>query len=114
MTLPELDKLAYANAEMPELTSPEQLYYQKMRCLYQLKSKDFIDSEQGKREKTKIKKAYESDLFMYECQSETTAMRNNLSHHLIEVRKSGCPMCKKAVQIFDGTYRGLSENEGEE
>lgn len=105
MTLPELDKLAYANAEMPELTSPEQLYYQKMRCLYQLNTKAFIDSEQGKREKAEIVKAYKSDLFTYNCQSETTAMRNRLENHLTEIIKNGCPMCRKAVAIFDGTYR---------
>lgn len=110
MTVDELNRIAFSGADMPVgLNTAEQLLYLKLLYLYKLRSLGSIDTAKGKIMKAKFVKQFEGDLFNEQCFEETAGMRNRLSHHLIEVRKSGCPMCKRAVDIFDGTYRGLSE-----
>jgi hypothetical protein len=114
MTAEEINLIAFNGDEMPaHLNTAEQLLYLKLLYLYKLRSLGRVDTAKGKQMKKQFVKQFESDLFNYQCQMETTDMRNRLSHHLIEITKSGCPLCKRAVEIFDGRYRGLAEKEGE-
>jgi hypothetical protein len=97
-----INNLAFKAEEMPDgLTSPEQGLFLKLRYMYLLYKDRQITVEQGKREKSKIIKAYESDLFNYNCGMETANMRNRLSTLLSEAYKTGCPMCRKIVECFD-------------
>lgn len=110
-TLKELERLAADNAPLPQgLDAPEQLYFLQLRILHR-EFKAGMSKEQCAKEKREILKTFESNKFYDELLQENFYKYNRLSHHLIEVRKSGCPMCKKAVAIFDGTYRGQESEE---
>jgi hypothetical protein len=104
MTLPELNTLASRRAELPSgLTQPEQLFYLSARAVYQRRYDKLIQDDQASRELKELKQAFELANFHYRVMVQTAKMRNNLSAQLVEVRKSGCPMCKKAIAIFDGS-----------
>ena len=108
-TLKELERLAADNAPLSEgLDAPEQLYFLQLRILHR-EYKAGMSKEQCASEKKEILKTYETSRCHEDLLQQNFSKYNRLSHHLIEVRKSGCPMCKRAIAIFDGTYRGLSE-----
>jgi hypothetical protein len=113
LTITELEKLAASNSKLPEgLTAPEQLYFLQLRILHR-EYKAGMTKEQCVKEKRELLKTYERNKFYDELLQQNFEKYNRLSHHLTEIVKTGCPMCKKAVAIFDGAYRGLSEEKEE-
>ena len=111
MATAEIERLAASGAEMPLLGDAEQLLFLRLRVLYHSFKTGVISKEQGTREKADIIKQYHSNLWLYEMAWELAGLRNRLSHQLTEIVKSGCPMCRKAVAIFDGIDKGTAEQE---
>ena len=86
------------------------------RFFVELLSRDIYDFRVGRiteEELVKAKKQLETLLVDYWDQAhmfrEDVRIRNSMSQTLTEAEKSGCPICKKLVRIFDGREKYESE-----
>ena len=98
-----LERAAMHNEEMPQkLTQSEQLFYLSMVRLYELYRNHTYDKAQAKNMKQDILAAYRSNAFNEKLIAYHAGIRNGYSEVLTEAEKTGCPVCKKLVRIFDG------------
>ena len=106
MDLSTIEQHAMRLEELPDgLNSIEQYTFLALRSLYRDFRAGHIQKAAAKREKDEINRAYNEGAMLYRIFEQDTAKHNRLSHVMIEINKSGCPLCKKAVAIFDGRDR---------
>ena len=101
--LSELEKKAKHGEEMPQgLTQSEQLFYLSMVKLYELWNSHTYDREYARAAKQELIAAYQNNAFAENLIHHHAQIRNRYSPVMTEAEKSGCPICRKLVRIFDG------------
>lgn len=106
MTTDELERLAAADAEMPDgLEMPEELLYLTLRTLYQNFRSGAVNRDRAKREKSRIYVAYNGLKTQYKATEEHIKIRERLSQNIGEVYQCGCANCRKILNIFIGIDR---------
>lgn len=101
--LEKLERMAMNGSDVPKgLTHSQQLFYLSMVQLYALYHNHTYTKEQAKNAKQEILSAYRKNAFDEKLIQYHADICNRYSHVLTEAEKSGCPICKKLVRIFDG------------
>lgn len=101
--LEKLEHRAMKGMDMPEgLTQSQQCYYLSMIQLYALYYNHTYTKEQAKNAKQQILSAYSKNEFREKLLMYHAKLRNTYSPLLTEAEKTGCPVCRKIVRIFDG------------
>lgn len=76
-------------------------FYLALTNLYKLYYSKIYTREQAHDIKTNLIEKYKKSEFNEKLLSYHADIRNRYSGILIDVEKSGCPLCKKMVKIFD-------------
>ena len=106
MTTDDLERLAAADAEMPDdLETPEQLLYLTLRTLYQNFRSGAVNRDRAKREKSRIYVAYQGIKNEYKVTKQHLEIRKRLSNNISELYQCGCASCRKLLNIFTGIDR---------
>lgn len=101
--LEKLERRARSGSDMPNgLTQPQQLFYLSMLQLYALYHNHTYTKEQARNAKQEILSAYRKNEFDEKLLKYHADIQNRCSHILTEAEKSGCPICKRLVRVFDG------------
>lgn len=101
--LDKLERRAMKGNDMPEgLTQSQQLFYLAMVQLYALYYNHTYTKEQAKNAKQEILSAYSKNEFREKLLFYHAKLRNTYSPLLTEAEKTGCPVCRKLVRVFDG------------
>ncbi|MBR2176315.1 MAG: hypothetical protein IJ861_05135 [Clostridia bacterium] len=99
----KLERMAKNGDAPPQnLTFSGKLYYLSMVQLYSLFYNHIYTREQAKEIKAGLIEDYKNNLFKEKLLDYHAGINNRCSHILTEAEKSGCPICKKLVRIFDG------------
>lgn len=99
----ELEKMAMKGFPPPKgLSLSGKKYYFCLTELYDLFRKGIYTRRQAHDIKLDLINTYHNELFEEKLLDYHARLRNNYSHVLTEAEKSGCPICRKLVRIFDG------------
>lgn len=99
----DIETLAMDGGNMPEeLSTAEQLLFQKLRCLYVTHRLGRVSLEQGRREKTMILNQFKSDQLAEQIYHQHLRIYNRTGTMLSDAEKSDCERCKRFARILDG------------
>lgn len=106
----ELNVLAAQGKPLPDnLTSPEQLYFLALRCLYTDYRRQMLTIEQAKIERKKLSEAFIENMYNYDLYEHQSAVHAVYAKHFQEIRNNGCDVCNKLYKILCGL--GLQEED---
>lgn len=104
----ELNILASKGQPMPDgLTSPEQLYYLSLRCLYTDYRKQVINVEQAKAERVKLTDSFIDNMYNYALYKHQVEVHLVYAKNFQDIKNNGCEVCNKLYKILCGL--GLEE-----
>ena len=108
MTVEELDRLAYAGAELPaNLRQPEKTYFLGMRSLYRDYRRKDVSKEQSAREKTALLHDLENAMAHEEYAKKMEALWGRISLAAVEYIKNPC---LTTAEEFYRVVHNLPEN----
>ena len=107
MDLKYLEQLASKNDPMPKyLNQPEQFYYLSMRSLYNEYRRSYISKDQAAKRKKELQYRFEDEVKKHEDSLKDhqyiDQIRTALAGWFKKVDQSGCPVCRRLIEILDG------------
>ena len=110
MTVKEIDKIAKAKSEMPELSSVAELgLYVKLLRIYGLYDEKKLTVDLAKEAKAAAISEFEHLNKLSELENvfiNDNKRNSTLGSLMSKVNKSGCPLCRGIAMVYDGRKTG--------